>query len=85
MTLRYAIPGRETVVPEKGTFLACLMRSRRVINSEAYGARRMMVRGKVRGHQGPHLITALGGMCMLGDRNTEVTKTALSFTELIFK
>lgn len=28
MTLRYAIPGRETVVPEKGTFLVCLMRSK---------------------------------------------------------
>lgn len=31
------------------------------------------------------VITALGGMCMLGDRNTELTKTALGFTELIFK
>ena len=54
MTLRYAIPGRETVVPSKRTFLAGLMRSRRVIKSEAYGARRRMVRDKVRGHQGPH-------------------------------
>lgn len=28
MTLRYAVRGRKTVVPEKGTFLACLTRSK---------------------------------------------------------
>ena len=62
-----------------------LDKEQRAINSEAYEARRRMVRGKVRGHQGPHLISALGGTCMLGDRNTEGTKTALSCTELTFK